>query len=250
MIYKESSIDIVEGFKNDMTFVVEIESVVNDGGGFHTLTVCDMFHAQPGFKVTIGVLVYTIKSIVPALHPSCGVQTKDSLVVKGDAANIVATTFNMYVPFFFHGTPISQGVELAKIKQAKNKTPMLWFHEEFKDRFFEDPTQNTDREIQFRLFFLTEAIPSKWVTAEAYDNAVKPMRRLAEHFVAQLKTKLFRVDTDTLEYEIINYAKFGVFISNRGQDKKLWHDNLSGCEINFSNLTVFKRDGKEACEDC
>ena len=246
MIYKQSSIDIIGDEVKAMTFPITIKTYVNNGGGLHTLTVCNMYHAQPKKKVSIGGKTYTIKSITPSVHPSCEPGTEDVFTVQGDAANITATTFDLYKPHFFHGTPIAQGTELKQKNKSVDKTPMVWFYEQFTDKFFEDPMVTPEREIRFRLFFLTQAEPDRWLTDTAYHNAIMPMRRLAENFIAQLKIKQYRFD-EKMEYEILNYAKFGVFISDRGMDKKLWHDNLSGCEIAFSPLTVFKKD---VCEDC
>lgn len=247
IIFKEDSIDLIGDLIKSLTFPIEIKSVVNTGGGKHTLTVCNMYHAQPGFKVTIAGKSYLIKDITPGSVPQCATATLDVMKIEGDASNIVATTFDLYKPHFFHGTPIAQGVELSKKTKAINKVPMAWFYEQFTDKFFESELINKEREIRFRLFFLTQADPDKWFTDDAYKYAIRPMHRLAEYFIEKLKSMPVRFDVDNIEFDMSNYAKFGVFISNRGMDKKLWHDNLAGVEVSFSPLTVYK---KNVCLDC
>lgn len=242
MAYKESSIDIIGDVVSAMTFPCNILAYVNNTGGVHTLTLDNMYHAQPGKKITIGILEYTITGTTEANVPACADPDYDVIVISGDAANIVLTTFNMYTPKVFHGTPIAQGVELAKKTQAKDKTPMGWFMEQYKDHMYEDETQNKERDIQFRYFFLSEGNPDKWTSEQALRYGIKPMQRLAENFIAKLKTMAYRFDVDNLEYDLLTYAKFGVFLTNKGMTNSLWHDKLSGVELNFSGLTVFRRD--------
>src|ERR1700751_1559070 len=114
MVYKQSSIDIIDNIISSLEFPVEIKTYVNNGVGNHTLTVCDMYHAQPGFVVTIGGKKYTITDIIPATKLFCEAPTNDVIKIKGDASNITATTFDLYKPFFFYGTPIAEGMELAQ----------------------------------------------------------------------------------------------------------------------------------------
>jgi len=238
MIYKQSTIDIVEDVVNAMVFPVEIKGIATSGTQ-HTLTVCNIYHAQPGFNVTIDNKKYLIKSI----------SAPDTIVVQGSPA-ITATSFNLYPPFFFHGTPIQQGMELNQITKAFDKTPMVWFHEQFTDRFIEDALVAMERESRIRLFFLTQADYEKWLTDDTYHNAIEPMRRLAENFIDELKVYRVgcekRFNTDDLEFELINYHRFGVFISNRGMEKSLWADKLAGVELAIT-LPVFKIN---PCDEC
>lgn len=241
MPFKESSIDIIGDVVASMTFPSNIIAYVNNGLGVHTLTLDSMYHAQPGFNITIGVNTYLIQATTEAAVPSCGDAGYDVIQIYGDASNIVATTFNMYIPFVFHGTPIAQGVELEKKSQAKDKVPMGWFMEQYKDHFYESETQNKDRDIQFRYFFLSQGNPDKWTSAQALRYGIRPMQRLAECFIAKLKTMPYRFDVDNLEYDMLVYGKFGVFITNRGMNDSLWHDKLSGVELSFAGLGVYKR---------
>ena len=122
---------------------------------------------------------------------------------------------------------------------------MVWFLENFTDKFFDDAADTREREIRFRLFFLTQANHEKWLVNDSYHNAILPMRRLAENFIDKLRSLPARFDLISEEYELINYAKFGVYITNKGMEKSLFADKLAGCELNIS-LTVYKLD---ACQD-
>lgn len=241
MRYKQSSIDIIGSLIESLTFPVDIKQVTNDGGGNHTVSVCDMYHAQPGFSVTIGGNQYTITDIIPAESLFCGPSTNDVLKIKGDPSNIVATTFNMYSPFFFYGTPIAEGIELQPINQSKNKTPMYWLRlDDVFEKFYEDDLEPKERDLKIRLYPLTQADHDKWTTADSKKQGIDPMHRLAEILVKKIKSMPYRFDVDGLTWDIpAVYPKFGVISINRGVEKSLWHDKLAGVELAI-NLTVYK----------
>src|SRR3989304_3963435 len=182
MIYKQNSIDIIGAVVSSMTFPVSITNV-SSVGNVHTLTVCDLYHSQAGFTVTIGGNDYLITQV---LEP-------DTIIVTGTAP-IIVSSFNLYTPFYFHGTPIETNIELAQEKNAFDKTPMVWFLGNFTDRFFDDSEDTREREIRFRLFFLTQANHEKWLVDDAYLNAIKPMRNLSEQFVEKLRALPARFD--------------------------------------------------------
>lgn len=250
MIYKQSSIDMIGSLIDSLTFPVKIRSVVNVGGGKHTITVCDMYHAQPGFEVTIGGKKYMIEDAIPGTQEACTPRVYDVLKVKGDAAAIVATTFDMYRPYFFYGTPMAEGTELAQENIAKNKTPMYWLRlDDFSDHVYpNDGLERKERDVKARIYPLTQADHEKWLTAQATKEAVKPMYRLAEILVRAIEARPERFDTDTFEYDIpAVFPKFGVISINRGVEKSLWHDKLGGVELAI-NLTVYKQSFCDECE--
>lgn len=242
MVYKQPSIDIIESIINSLDFTVEIINIINLTGGFHTIEVKNMFHAQPGFPVTIGTKTYTIVEVTPAVISDCGPSSNDLIKVQGDADDITEETFDLYRPFFFFGTPIAEGVELRQINQAKEKIPMFWLRlDDFSETFYEDILEKREREIKIRLYPLTQGDPDKWLTRQAIEEGVNPMRRLAELFIDKINSNPNRFDADGLTWSIpAVYPKFGVIIINKGVEKSLWHDKLSGVELSM-NLTVFKK---------
>lgn len=245
MIYDEDSVNILGDIVKSLTFPVKINSVTGPIKDKYTIETCDMYHAQPGFPVKIGGKNYVITDIVPGSKPDCGTGTKDKLIVSGSNA-IAATTFDLYKPFFFHATPIAQGVEMEQKKNDFEKKPMAWLYEQFTDGLNHDPMSVIERTIRFRLFFLTHCDHDTWLTDECYKQSVRPMRRFAQNFIKKIKGMPWRFDVDKFEYNLLNYSKFGVFIENRGMEKKLWHDKLGGVEMS-GTLTIFR---KEACDEC
>ncbi len=241
MKYKQSSIDIIGNLIASLTFPVKIIQAVNEANGNHTLSVDDMYHAQPGFTITVGGKKYTITDILPGESLFCGTDTNDVIKIKGDAGNITVTNFTMYPPFFFYGTPIAEGIELISTSQSKDKTPMYWLRlDDIYEKFYEDDLEPKERDLKIRLYPLTQADHDKWLTADAKKLAIDPMHRLAEILINKIKSLPYRFDVDNLEWEVpAVYPKFGVISINRGVEKSLWHDKLAGIEMAI-NLTVYK----------
>lgn len=248
MTYKDTAIKILKEVRDSLTFPVEIMTAVNIGGGKHTLTVCDMYHAQPGFDVTIGGKTYKITDIIPSVSSECGSRAYDVMKVKGDAANITATTFDMYPLFFFYGTPIAQGVELIQENKATSKTPMYWLRlDDISTKFYEDDLDVRECDIDFTIYPLTQSDHELWLTDRATKEAVTPMHRAAQLFVKGVKAKPERFKVDDMTWDIPEvFPKFGVISINRGVEKSWWHDKLGGVALKMS-LTVFKRF---TCDDC
>lgn len=223
MSHRRSIIDIIEGVVNSMTFPVKVNSVIANVDGTQTLQTCDIFHAQPGFGVTIAGNDYTIVSINADLH---------EITISAGVAVATPVTFNLYAPFFFHGTPRQTNVELTQVMDASSKTPMVYLLEEVTETFF-NAEDIRERESVLRLFFLTQADFERWLTEDFHTNAVEPMRRLLDGFIEALGNDK-TIDTEEIDYSVTNRQRFGVFITNSGYEKALFSDKLSGCELNIT----------------
>lgn len=244
MVYRVPTIDIIGEAVAAMQFPVVINSVVEVEPTIFLLDVCDVMHAQKGFVISVGGNDYTIQSVA----------APNIIYAKG-AQPITVASFEMYHPHFFHGTPISTGVELDKKKQAFDKIPMVWFLEQFTDTFNTDNNSPIERKIKGRLFFLSTGNPKDWQTEQAWRDGILPMARLQERFEKQLMEMNWLFQTEAsqnepaFEYDTEYYHQFGVYITNKGMPEQLWTDKLSGVEMNFQQLRIF-RDGlcKDDCE--
>ena len=227
MSYRTSSIDLMSSVLDAMDFTVTIQNVVEDPAGTFTLTVCDVLHAEPGRRITIDGNRYTIASV----------DAPNTLVLSGEDA-ITAESFELYRPYFFFGTPIGTEDELEQEKNASNKTPMIWMMLPFQDRPDENPESAFDRELDVRLFFLTQADHEKWLTPDANEKAIQPMRRLEERYWAKVKQMISRFNVDRTSSKINDYPKFGVYLNGKS-DKSLWADKLAGCESSITGLRIY-----------
>jgi hypothetical protein len=230
MIYRDDITDLLEQVVAGVDPSMQVTDSMDNGDGTQTITVCDIKWTEPGRTFTIGPDTYTIESLDP----------DNRTITVSPAAPLIAapSTFNLYQPFFFHGTPIQTSEELQERNDATQKTPMVYLMENMTEAIDDNDESNIDRVSNLRIFFLTQGDFDKWQTEDFYANAIRPMRRLLENFVAELR-QTSRFDTRELGYEVTNHARFGVYISNRGVEKSLFLDNLSGVEMTVE-LTVLK----------
>jgi hypothetical protein len=235
-------------YKKDITEILQniisgIDNTVNvlswtESSGIITILVDDCKWAQIDWILEL--TCRTIEDINPhqvecVITNSGYFQGVHSITIKGVKETLISfnqSVISLPLVYFFHGTPIAVGAELDKINNANEKTPMVWMMENFQERFNDDPLDRHERETTLRLFFLTQANHRQWVTQQAYDHCIAPMRKLMELFVEVIKND-GTFDVTDLTYSVYNYAKFGVYISEKGMPTNKWADNLSGVEMAF-----------------
>lgn len=233
MTYKRSLIDIIDDQIGELNFTIEIESVALNEAGQTVITSCNIFHAQPGFSVSIDNVSYRITDI----------NGSTQIILPGDLTTALTgvTSFDLYRPYFFHGTPLATNTELQNATNiASNKTPMFWLHEGFEEKFYTDQTITLERDSFFDLYALTQADHDNWLTDDAYHYAIEPMRRMAETLIQQMQNTPGIFQQKDFDYRITGIAKFDVTLTNKGTLKNLFLDNLSGVRIRFEPLKILK----------
>lgn len=235
MIYKEDITEFIKGIVDNLVFTINIKSAVDNLDGTYSIEVDEFYYLQTGFKISIGGNDYVVNSIN---YTTC------TAIVTG-VALIVATSFDLYPIKFFHGTIRETNTELSDYTVARDKTPMVYFYENFSEKFFEDNDNVLERESDLRLFFLTQADFQQWQTNQFYDFAIKPMRRLLELFIESLKLMGRAQEIDS--YDTTNHTRFGVFITDKGYEKNYWQDNLSGCELRITLQIAKEMNCPESC---
>jgi hypothetical protein len=219
--------DFVENYLSEPSIIINsFQSVLSNGVYTITLEVCEPYYAQPGFNVTIDGNEYEITLV-----------SNTQIKVEGAVAIALTApfTFDLYPLYFFHGTPRDTNTEITKIKNAADKTPMVWLLEIFDEKFNDEQSESVHvLESSPRLFFLTQSDFSKYTSDDFQERAIKPMRRLMEYFIEELKqyphTKNFDM-TDFAPSPIKSYPRFGVYITNKGVDKSMFADDLTGVEL-------------------
>lgn len=228
MGYKRDITDVLNEVISAMEFPVAIDSVVLNGDGTQTLYCSDIYHAQIGFDVTINGLSYKITDFD---------QSNETIAVTpnftGTATISGGISFYMYNPFFFYGTPIATGQDLSGYDDANDKTPMVWLWENYIERN-NDEMASISREVDVELYFLTQANFELWKTSDSYTKAIRPMRRLMEKFIVEVRSRDDLFSADDLTYDSENYAKFGVFIRTKGSTSNIFQDKLSGCSCKLT----------------
>jgi len=216
MVYQRPTTDIIDGIVDDITFPVEILSSAISGST-QVLTCDDIGHAQVGYEIELSEGDFTISAIS---------FDNNTITVTGASPVIAAQTFDLYPPIFFHGMEQETGNTLKNFEDFKEKTPMIWMRENFKEKVMPFGSR-IDRISSIELFALTSADYEEVVT-DRYTNYVLPMMRLLEKFVTYMRSRTDLIDIEDVEFETEIYTKFGVYAVNKGMASRLFLDNLAG----------------------
>lgn len=227
--------DILEAVVDAMDITIDITAVVDNEDGSYTLKVCDVKYLQERFVITIDGELYTIDSI----------DHEDKEVTVLGSVEPPVGLFNAPSIKFYHGTVTQTKSELDLEMDVSNKTPMIYLLETFREPFNRDKNLSKERSVNARLFFLTQANFSDWLTDDYYAKALRPMRNLLDLFILTL-------DNDTnfdklWNYETITRTRFGLEQTEKGYSVNYFGDNLCGIEAIFD--FDIKRDNACIC-DC
>ena len=207
--------DIVGGFIDSLPLQQTVLQAIA-GQNSTLLEVADVLHLRAGMQVQVDGVPAKI------LNVSEGQITVEGVFQLAESAAIPA-------PQFLHGTPIAVNVELGTLPSA-SKFPAVYLYEILRDRQVFSDSSPIERECEIILFFLDNADPA-WLTEAHYDNAVRRMDALAQHFISQvLLSPLFA--GGLIEYaDTIPHADFGRFAQERGHIRTIFDEMLSGVEL-------------------
>jgi len=231
MNYRKELPDILTSIVADIPLAMTITTQQTDSyTGNILLEVCDLKWSEIGRNVTIDSVEYIIEDI--------DYDNNIMTVSNADGIPIITTAFDLYAPFFFYGTPIAMTNDLMAIKDSVSKTPLIYLILNYNETTYSDPEDIKDRDADCKLLFLTQANYQEWVTAEFFDRSIKPMSRLRQNFIKQLQDDN-RFDMIDKSYGDENQVRFGIYQQNKGVEKNLLQDQLSGNRMDIT-LTIYK----------
>jgi hypothetical protein len=202
-----------------------IDSVVDNLDGTYTLNVPKTYYLQPGNRreLVINLIKYKVTEVV----------NNTSVTLKG-SVEPPSTTFNLPVPYYFHGTIVQTNSELKKESSLHKKTPMIYLRRPFPETL--NAMDKVDSDIANKadlvFYFLTEANFNEWLTADHDKYAVVPMRNMIYEFIELLKRNAKYIERLT-DYTATDLIKFGLVTTN-GVTAGLFSDNYSGVEMNIT----------------
>jgi hypothetical protein len=218
--YRKPLVNILSDLNSSLTYPVTILKATQNGTTW-TLNVDDAYHAQKGFTITIGGKPYIIVSV--------SAQTWGDILTVTGTDTITATSFSMYSAYFFFGTLVDGGIQLGQIADASQKTPLIFLRvdDTLRETYNDDPEDSHERTSSCKLYYLSQG-DDTLLNPDALAFYVEPMKRLAENFNQAMKDKISIFEIWDENYDLTNYAKFGVYSGGK-QPSKIWTDDLAGC---------------------
>lgn len=210
---------------------INVDSITTSGNEV-TIYTCNTLWVTYGYEITIGTDVYKVIDLQP----------NEWIKVKG--ATPTATSFQIYKPFFMHGTVLAQSEVLNEIAMSTDKLPLIYFQEIATESHENDEESLIDRTTECNFYFLVDANFQDWAVQDHYRYAIRPMRNLLQAFVEALKAST--IITRDFKYSTLDHAKFGVYLNAQGHTKMIFNDELSGTQMR-TNLIIEK---DYVCSDC
>lgn len=222
--HTEDITDIIRLVVEAMELEITVDNIVDNSDGTFTLETCNTEWVNPFDVIEVGEVKYEVKSY----------QIDKSIVIKpAKKINVTPTftSFTLNAPHFFHGTPIQTNIELVKVDDTRDKTPMVWLVKPIREEF-NGFNRRIERESSLQLFFLDETRPNEWTTQMHHDQVVKPTSRMVDRFLEVVKINQKTFDRHK-GYVRIDRSNFGVFMDKQGYIKGILDDKLSGAEVNI-----------------
>ena len=218
-------VDIIENIVSKLTYTVIISSNTDNGAGKHVLFTSNTYYCTKTNKVTIGGVVYKITNV--DFNVSITVEPVNH------TTSIVATSFDLKAPTFFHGTVYSTDKEiLLDTERNRDVYPIVYLYESLKETVIHDKTDPSERIVPIRLFLLDL---SKWnnnLNAYFLTDVLKPLSNVESKLFEQIaKSKVLEELSDNGSRE--NIARFGV-TDQYGVTKVIFSEELSGIELNMN----------------
>jgi len=199
---------------------VTIKSITDNLDGTYTLSVNNTYYLTLNSVVTINLVEYKITDF-----------TLNNSITLSGAVIPTVEFFDIDSPRFVHGTP--KRVNSEYTNQNINQYPFIWLLE-FLDADYDDTFDGAVKAVlDLNLFFLTNSDFTDWDIDANYSYAIDPMSNEISFFIQTLKARedLFgELSTHT----VTNHVDFGTYITDKGYDKQIITDQLSGCQLRIS----------------
>lgn len=226
------TVDVIQSVFDAMDLTVTVDSIVDNGNDTFTLFSCETKHLQEGFPLTIGANSYTITAI----------NNNVSITLSGTIVPNV-TSFEAYVPHYFHGTVIKVKDDMKAPQGSENlfsRTPFVYLKEIIKDTNYRRRSGNVlDRTSSLQIFFLTQSKFKDWSTINHYEKAIAPMRNLVNMFIESLFNSTLIGDFSKEPDTTTPHVNFGVYVDSKGHTQSIFVDKFSGIELEI-NIPIKK----------
>jgi hypothetical protein len=220
------TVDFIESIVAQMTPTIQIDSVVDNGDGSQTLSICDTYWIRKYLDITIDGNSYVVSSFI-----------KDTSITIPSTTLVTVDTFVLTAPYYFHGSPMQVNNEFMISKKDANKYPLIYLFESLTDSHYNE-LDARDKDTNLRMFFLDSFANKRDEVDAHYSNVIVPLNASLNYFVELLKS-----DSTTLpfSYDVTNRVKVGTYSTNEGNTSQIFDDPLDGVEF-VSTVTLMKSD--------
>lgn len=214
------TVDILDDFINLLDLSGLVLSSVFDGTDT-TLSMAKTYHARKNMMLNVDGNDYLILEVVNNM----------SIKVSGEVVDPI--NYTVPNPFYFHGTPLMTNAHHISGAKEDDKLPMVYLYEILREK--DKPVDSrTVRESDLRLFFLDSADFENWNTDAHYSYRLLGLNNLVDAFIDAARAYKCCFYLDETEFTRINHVKWGTWKDNSGHEQRIFDDDLTGVELNFT----------------
>jgi len=147
---------------------------------------------------------------------------------------VTGTQWIAEAPYFYSGTPIAIDSILKQIQNGSKKYPVIVLFETIRQNIINDNTKATGINADVNLFFMDNANFKDWLTEDHYENVIEPMQEYLDEFIAACNKSIYINEYEFDKYNIINHAKWGIYVEEKGKVRSIFTDELSGIELQMT----------------
>lgn len=155
--------------------------------------------------------------------------TANSKFTVNSTIAITGTSWTALAPYYFYGTPIMISNTIDKIKDYKNKYPIIVLFETMPATVDDDIESTIERTVSFEMYFMDEANYADWSADEYYTNVINPIQALVDLYMEALEDSV-RIGILTSHKET-PYSKWNMVRLDTG--KNVFNAELSGIGLNI-----------------
>jgi len=213
-------VDIVREIINRINLNLTVKEVIGS-----TIYLCDTLH------LTLGKIIkddagneYRIVDFV--------INEWISVVPVGHLLSFTGSIVVAPPILYLHGSPSSTNNEyLTTSQRTLKKTPFIWLLGSYEyDNLPLDSSVVYSFDV--RLFFMDWANVPKWKNDQHNDLVIKPMENLSNAFIKVIENDYTFKRLGT--YSRKPRPRFGVELTNKGSDKTIIHEDLSGIDLSLT----------------
>lgn len=214
------TVDILEDFINTLDLSGPVISFTDDGAST-ILTVEKTFHARRGMVLDVDGNPYTIEAVT----------NNNTIQVAG--VIVQPERYILPNPFYFHGTPIMTNANHIKGADSVEKLPMIYLYEILRE-VDKRPDSRVVKEADLRLFFMDTANYEEWTTDDHYSQRLQGLNNLVDAFIEAARAYRCCFYLYNTDFTRINHVNWGVFVTDKGHRRRIFDDDLTGVELNFT----------------
>lgn len=232
-------IPILETIINNLNYVVKVSNITDNGDGTYTLTTCDTFYITEGTKFTQGANQWKVTSFT--IDTEFTIEPVSGSPTFPDVDEITLPTIG-----FHSGTLKDATGERGTLVRMRQQTiPFVWNREPMRllrNRDDESPLFGT---LDLELYIVNSCNPTDWLNNDHHRLSVEPMMNISDRIFQYIDSNEYFFNTYEDE-DIIPRVYLGNQGENRSYDERLFEENLSGIQSNFS-LEIAENAINECC---